>query len=448
MAQATAEGYAGIGIVRISGPSSLNIAKQMLSSLPTHKQAEYCAFKDNQGDVIDKGIALFFKKPHSLTGEDILELQAHGGPIVMERLIHTALEYGARRARPGEFLERAFLNNKIDLIQAEATHDLIHATSLSAARSAMRSMQGCFSEVILEFSDALINLRMYIEASIDFPEEELDLLKEGEVYQSLLRLIEKVKKIKQEAIEGARLSKGVKCVIVGKPNAGKSSLLNALSGVESAIVTDIAGTTRDVLREEISLDGMLFELVDTAGIHNTVDTIERIGILRAEREIELADHVILVLDSTELNNKNPSEFLKEWPQLSNVHQKGIKVTLLCNKIDKLNCSAKIVEEENYSIVYASAKTKEGLSLLRTHLKKSFARNTNENVFSARGRHIDAISKALQHLITAEQHLRMGIGIELLAEELKSAQINLDEILGRFSNDDLLGKIFSEFCIGK
>lgn len=453
VAPATANGVGGVGIVRISGALSSKIALQMLGINPRHRYAEYCPFMNMSGEIIDQGIALFFKGPHSFTGEDILELQAHGGPVVIDQLVKIASQNGARLARPGEFLERAFLNNKIDLVQAEAIHDLIHASTEAAARGAARSMQGAFSKVMNEFSEGLTQLRMFIEASIDFPEEELELLQEGQVHKQLEELILDVKKIETEARQGALLSQGLRVVIAGKPNVGKSSLLNVLVGYEAAIVTDIAGTTRDVLKEEIAIDGLSLQLVDTAGIHLAKDAIEQEGIRRAKKEIELADHLIIVADGsvadgTEEKPSNIQTLFSELPDLEACLQKGISITVLYNKIDVLSLPAKIEHDKNHTFIYCSAKTGEGISLVRQHLKERIGFSAHEGSFSARRRHIDAIHRALEHLLLGQQQLIIGNKLELLAEELKQAQLALDEVTGKLSSDDLLGKIFQEFCIGK
>ncbi len=450
VAKATSNGYAGIGVVRVSGPLALKISELMLEKKLKIRQAEYCFFLNINHEPIDQGIALFFKGPRSFTGEDVLEFQAHGGPVVLNQLIKTILHHGARLARPGEFLERAFLNNKIDLVQAEAIHDLIHANSEAAARGALRSMQGVFSEAIHRFLGDLISLRMYIEAAIDFPDEEIDLLKEGEVIRKLENLISSIQNMLENAERGALLSQGIKVVIAGNPNAGKSSLLNKLSGYDAAIVTDIPGTTRDLLREEINFEGIKVELVDTAGFRESADIIEQEGINRALKEIASSDHLLWVMEvGAWIQDDQSLEYLNHIPNHEDLLQRNIQITVLVNKIDIQHLRPTIQKYPKFTLIQASAKTGDGLPLLLQHLKDSVGNlGSDAGSFSARERHLDALRRALRFLNNGYEQWKHSRRIEILALELRYTQEALDEITGKFSSDDLLGKIFSEFCIGK
>jgi tRNA modification GTPase len=447
VAQATPAGRGGVSIIRISGPNVLGIAQQMLGKIPSPRHAENLSFFGPGKDKIDNGIALLFKGPHSFTGEDVLELQGHGGPVVVNQLLQAAKTFGARLANPGEFSLRAFLNNKIDLLQAEAIADLINATSEQAAKSAIRSLQGDFSRVVEAWIESLIKLRMYVEAAIDFPEEEIDFLSDGRIKTQLSALITQVDKALETARQGALLSEGLKVVIAGKPNAGKSSLLNALSGYESAIVTDIPGTTRDVLKEQILIDGLLVHIIDTAGLRIGTDIVEEEGVRRACREIKGADHILWMVDGTTTDEIQPETLFSDW---INDHPSNINVTILYNKIDQLKKVSSIKKQEGYSVIFLSVKTGEGVDLLRSHLKEvaGFSPQANEGVFAARSRHLDALNLAKKHLLEGELQLNCYKAGELLAEELRQTQLALEAITGRFSTDDLLGRIFSEFCIGK
>lgn len=438
-AQATPPGIGGVGIIRVSGINLEPIVKGILgiTSLKP-RYAHFGDFLDKDGHLIDQGIALYFKTPHSFTGEDVLEFQGHGGPIVMDRLLRRVLELGARMANPGEFSERAFLNGKIDLIQAEAICDLINAHSELAAKSAVRSLQGDFSKTIQQLVDALIHLRMYIEAAIDFPDEEVDFLPSDRIGGQIEALLERLLAIKKMAKQGAVLQSGVNIVIAGPPNSGKSSLLNQLSQQNVAIVTHIPGTTRDLLKQQIQIDGLCLQVMDTAGIRDeTHDPIELEGIHRARAVIKEADHVLLVLDVTQASDWQL--WIKEIPV-------GTRMTLVLNKMDL--ASEKISIEEEYPVVYISAMTGEGIETLKLHIKQSVGlSNVPENQFIARRRHLEALNKAESHLLQALVCLRQA-AYELIAEELKQAQEALSEITGEFGSDDLLGKIFSSFCIGK
>lgn len=446
VAEATPRGRGGVGVVRISGSKTTEIARKILGHLPAVRAAEHLSFLDKNGEAIDRGIALLFKSPNSFTGEDVLELQGHGGPVIMDLLVQAAVDAGARLAEPGEFSLRAYLNNKIDLCQAEAISDLINATSREAAKGALRSLQGEFSSAIQTLVEKIIKLRMFVEAAIDFPEEEIDFLKDDRIGFLLQECMAELDAIQQKALQGSLMSDGIRVVIIGRPNAGKSSLLNVLSGMDSAIVTDIPGTTRDVLREQITIDGLLVQLVDTAGLRLGADVVEAEGISRALKEIRLADHIVLVVDGETTQETDPEMLFPEW--IENLPQ-NIYKTVLINKIDKINVLENLKEQKDYTAIYISVKTGAGLSLFKNHLKKSVGyENITGGNFMARRRHLDALAAAKQHLITGEKQLSEFKAGELLAEELRLAQLALDRITGKFSSDDLLGKIFSEFCIGK
>ncbi|WP_033138540.1 tRNA uridine-5-carboxymethylaminomethyl(34) synthesis GTPase MnmE [Aeromonas finlandensis] len=447
VAQATAPGRGGVGIVRVSGPAAEQVAGIVLGKLPRVRYAEYLPFKDEQGQVLDQGIALLFKAPNSFTGEDVLELQGHGGPVIMDMLIRRILQIdGIRPARPGEFSERAFINDKLDLAQAEAIADLIEASSEQAARSAMHSLQGQFSSKIQQLVESLIRLRIYVEAAIDFPDEEIDFLSDGKVAGDLYTIMSELDDVRGEAKQGALLREGMKVVIAGRPNAGKSSLLNALAGRESAIVTEIAGTTRDVLREHIHLDGMPLHIIDTAGLRDTQDKVEQIGIERAWAEIEQADRVLFMVDGTTTDAIDPREI---WPELVDRLPKNIGLTVIRNKADLTGEDLAPSQEQGHAVYRISAKTELGLPALREHLKAcmGFQGNT-EGGFMARRRHLDALERAAERLLVAKEQLEVFVAGELVAEELRLAQESLSEITGEFSSDDLLGRIFSSFCIGK
>ncbi|WP_429113470.1 tRNA uridine-5-carboxymethylaminomethyl(34) synthesis GTPase MnmE [Aeromonas rivipollensis] len=447
VAQATAPGRGGVGIVRISGPAAERVAEIVLGRLPRVRYAEYLPFKDEQGQPLDQGIALLFKAPNSFTGEDVLELQGHGGPVILDMLIRRILQIeGIRPARPGEFSERAFLNDKLDLAQAEAIADLIEASSEQAARSAMHSLQGQFSGKIQQLVESLTRLRIYVEAAIDFPDEEIDFLSDGKVAGDLYAIMDELDDVRGEAKQGALLREGMKVVIAGRPNAGKSSLLNALAGRESAIVTEIAGTTRDVLREHIHLDGMPLHIIDTAGLRDTQDKVEQIGIERAWAEIEQADRVLFMVDGTTTDAVDPREI---WPEFVDRLPKNIGLTVVRNKADLTGEDLEPSQELGHAVYRISAKTELGLPALREHLKAcmGFQGNT-EGGFMARRRHLDALERAAERLLVAKEQLEVYVAGELVAEELRLAQESLSEITGEFSSDDLLGRIFSSFCIGK
>lgn len=428
-------------MVRISGPAAASISKQIAGLLPPPRSATFARFRDGSGEVIDEGITLFFPAPNSFTGEDVLELQGHGGPVVVDLLLQRVLRCGAHLAAPGEFTRRAFLNDKLDLAQAEAVADLIESGSAAAARLAIRSLEGEFSRHIEQLLEELTALRVYVEAAIDFPEEEVDFLSDGIVSTNLQSIIDTVSNVEKSARVGRLLRDGLTLVIAGPPNAGKSSLLNALAGYESAIVTEIPGTTRDLLRERIQIDGMPLHLVDTAGLRESGDRVEQEGIRRARLEIEKADRVLWIYDA----RMDPAEQLLSWDGLSS----DVPVTLIRNKIDLTGDPPTLKETELGSELSLSARSGAGLDLLRQHLKQSVGyAGEQEGEFIARRRHLDAIRRAGEHLHTGQRALLDSGSGELLAEDLRQAQNALGEITGSFTSDDLLGRIFSSFCIGK
>ncbi|QSX33688.1 tRNA uridine-5-carboxymethylaminomethyl(34) synthesis GTPase MnmE [Shewanella avicenniae] len=447
VAQATAPGKGGVGIVRVSGALAAKVAQAVLGHVPKVRYADYCDFCSADGKVIDQGIALYFKGPNSFTGEDVLELQGHGGQVVMDMLIRTVLDVdGIRMARPGEFSEQAFLNDKLDLAQAEAIADLIDATSEQAAKSALMSLQGEFSNEVNQLVEQVTNLRLYVEAAIDFPDEEVDFLSDGKIANALYRIIDKLSEVQQSAQQGALIREGMKVVIAGRPNAGKSSLLNALAGKESAIVTEIAGTTRDVLREHIHIDGMPLHIIDTAGLRDTEDTVERIGIERAWAEIASADRVLFMVDGTDTNAVDPKEI---WPDFVDRLPANLGITVVRNKADLTGEMVESSDEQGYPVFRISAKTGAGVAQLKQHLKQLMGFNSStEGSFIARRRHLDALQTASEHLMLGKEQLEVFQAGELLAEELRMTQHALSEITGAFTSDDLLGRIFSSFCIGK
>lgn len=444
---ATAPGQAGVGIVRVSGPKASAIARQMLGFTPRPRYAHYGPFLDSNGVLIDEGIGLFFPNPHSFTGEDVFELQGHGGTVILDLLLREVCQQGARLARPGEFSERAFLNDKLDLAQAEAIADLIESSSEQAARCAVRSMQGVFSRQVDDLVEAVTRLRIYVEAAIDFPEEEIDFLADGKVAGDLQQLLARLDGILAGAQQGTILRDGMKVVIAGRPNAGKSSLLNALAGREAAIVTAIEGTTRDVLREHIHIDGMPLHIIDTAGLRDSPDEVEQIGIARAWEEIRQADRILLMVDATSTDKTEAHEI---WPDFIDQLPAGAPVTVIRNKVDLTGEPVGIQDSGKAApVIRLAAKSAEGLDILREHLKQciGFA-TTTEGGFLARRRHLDALERARDLLLQGQGQLEgYGAG-ELLAEDLRAAQDALGEITGHLTPDELLGKIFSSFCIGK
>ncbi|HEJ9057679.1 TPA: tRNA uridine-5-carboxymethylaminomethyl(34) synthesis GTPase MnmE [Serratia fonticola] len=446
-ALATPPGRGGVGILRISGRGAKDVALAVLGKLPRPRYADYLPFRDAEGNTLDQGIALWFPGPNSFTGEDVLELQGHGGPVILDLLLKRVLALpDVRIARPGEFSERAFLNDKLDLAQAEAIADLIDASSEQAARSAMNSLQGAFSIRIHQLVETLTHLRIYVEAAIDFPDEEIDFLSDGKIEAQLNGVMADLDGVRAEARQGSLLREGMKVVIAGRPNAGKSSLLNELAGREAAIVTDIAGTTRDVLREHIHIDGMPLHIIDTAGLREASDEVERIGIERAWNEIEQADRVLFMVDGTTTDATEPAEI---WPEFMARLPSTLPITVVRNKADITGETLGLSEVNGHSLIRLSARTGEGIDLLRDHLKQSMGFTSNmEGGFLARRRHLQALEQAAQHLVQGKEQLVSAYAGELLAEELRLAQQALSEITGEFTSDDLLGRIFSSFCIGK
>ncbi len=447
VARATPPGRGGVGILRISGARAAEVAQQVLDKLPKARYADYLPFKDADGSVLDQGIALWFPGPNSFTGEDVLELQGHGGPVILDLLLKRIVALsGVRIAQPGEFSERAFLNDKLDLAQAEAIADVINASSEQAARSAVNSLQGAFSLRINQLVEALTHLRIYVEAAIDFPDEEIDFLSDGKLEAQLDEVINDLDGVRAEARQGSLLREGMKVVIAGRPNAGKSSLLNVLAGREAAIVTDIAGTTRDVLREHIHIDGMPLHIIDTAGLREASDEVERIGIERAWQEIEQADRVLFMVDGT---TTNATEAAQIWPDFVSRLPAALPITVVRNKADVTGETLGLTEVNSHSLIRLSARTGEGVDVLRDHLKQSMGFSGNmEGGFLARRRHLQALELAATHLQQGKAQLLGACAGELLAEELRLAQQALSEITGEFTSDDLLGRIFSSFCIGK
>ena len=446
VAIASAKGRGGVGIVRVSGTDISSYMDGVLGKSINPRLASYSKFLDSSGSTIDEGIALYFPAPSSFTGESVIEFHGHGGVVVLDALVARCVELGARVARPGEFSERAFLNDKIDLTQAEAIADLIDASTVDAARSAVRSMQGDFSLVVNQLVDDMIYIRMYVEAAIDFPEEEVDFLNDDLLLGKLNSLQQSLKDVLRLARQGSLLKDGITLVLAGKPNAGKSSLLNALSGNETAIVTSIAGTTRDVLRDQIVVNGLPVNIVDTAGLRESDDPIEKEGMARAWKEIELADRILFLVDSSvdkeyELKKVWP-EFYQRFPESNQV------VTLLLNKIDisGLQAGPYGKADNAFSI---SATNKDGIDALVEDLHHGAGFDSVfEGVFSARRRHLASLEAALKLVTTGLNQLQEAGAGELLAEDLRQAQFQLSEITGQFTSDDLLGHIFSSFCIGK
>ena len=446
-AQATAPGRGGVGIIRVSGPKASVVAEQLLGKCPKVRYADYLNFNDLKGNTLDQGIALFFKGPNSFTGEDVLELQGHGGPIILDMLLKEILQInGVRMAKPGEFSEQAFLNDKLDLTQAEAIADLINSNSEQAARSALHSLQGDFSKLVHQLVEDVIHLRMYVEAAIDFPEEEIDFLADEKVLISLKGIITRVEDVQQQAKQGSIIREGMRVVIAGRPNAGKSSLLNALSGKDTAIVTDIEGTTRDVLSEQIHIDGMPLHIIDTAGLRESPDKVEQIGIERAWAEIAKADRVILMVDSATSEQENPRDF---WPEFFAQLPEKMGVTIVRNKADLSGATTGLSGDTEHPSITISAKSGDGINDLKDHLKTIMGyQGSTEGGFMARRRHLVALEAAHNHLQTGLDQLESYVAGEILAEELRICQQSLNEITGEFTSDDLLGKIFSSFCIGK
>lgn len=436
---ATAPGRGGIGVVRISGSNLSAFAAQLLPRLPQPRQAALLPFLDRRGEPIDEGIVLLFGAPQSYTGEDVIELQGHGGPVVMHRLLERCLELGARLARPGEFTERAYLNGRMDLAQAEGVADLIEASTARAAQAALRSVQGQFSKLIQELNDKIIALRMLLEATLDFPEEEVEFLTAGRAAEQLDGLRKQLDQVLASTRQGSLLREGIRAVLVGEPNVGKSSLLNRLAGDEVAIVTDVPGTTRDAVREEIDIDGLPVHVIDTAGLRDTEDAVERIGISRTWQQIEQADLALLVSDAGHPDALPVQAIIRRLPaRLARIR--------VYNKIDLAGLPERIDRSAGEPRVWLSARTGEGIDILKQAIWDQAGWNpAGEGLFTARARHLEALNRTQRHL---EQAAAQTAQLELYAEELRLAHEALGAITGEFTPDDLLGEIFSRFCIGK
>ena len=436
---ATASGAGGIGVVRVSGALSKAIATEILGHCPAPRHAAYLDFKQANGDLIDRGIAIFYPNPHSYTGEDVLELQAHGGTALMQILLARCIDLGARQAEPGEFTRRAYLNDKIDLAQAEAVADVINAATIEAAKSAVRSLSGEFSQRINALLLKLIDLRMYVEACLDFPEEEIDFITQGRVAEKLNAIIAELASVFAKAKQGSLLREGINVVLVGQPNVGKSSLMNQLAGEDVAIVTSIAGTTRDTIKNAIQINGVPLHVIDTAGLRETDDEVEKFGIARTWRAAETANIALLLVDAAHGITDAEKSILARLPQ-------EIRKIWVHNKIDVTNEPALIQEKDHVTHIYISAKTGVGIDLLKMQLLQLAGyQNNSEGIFMARARHLEALTQVGVHLQLASSQMSSA---ELVAEELRLAQEALSSITGEFTPDDLLGEIFSKFCIGK
>jgi tRNA modification GTPase len=421
-------------MVRASGPDVAPLAAAILGRVPAPRHATFSRFLDAHGQAIDEGIALVFAAPHSFTGEHVLELQGHGGPVVLDLLLRRCIELGARLAEPGEFSRRAFLNGKLDLAQAEAVADLIDAASAEAARSAVRSLSGAFSARIAELVEGVTRLRMLVEATLDFPEEEIDFLRDADAFGRLDGIDARLAAVRAQAKQGVLLREGLSVVLIGQPNVGKSSLLNQLAGFEAAIVTEVAGTTRDTVREAIQIQGVPLHIIDTAGLRETDDPVEKIGIARTWAAVEKADVALLLVDAAHGLGERENAILQRLPQVARL--------TIHNKIDVTLDAPRATGDE----IWLSAKTGAGVDLLRDALLEAAGwQAAGEGAFMARARHLDALSRAAGHLAAARGSAAQ---LELFAEELRLAQAALSEITGEFTADDLLGEIFSSFCIGK
>ena len=436
---ATASGAGGIGIVRVSGPASRLIALGILGQCPTPRHAAYLDFKLEDGALIDRGIAIFYSNPHSYTGEDVLELQAHGGTALMQILLARCIELGARQAEPGEFTRRAYLNDKLDLAQAEAVADVISAATVEAAKSAVRSLSGEFSKHINALLLKLIDLRMFVEACLDFPEEEIDFITQGRVAEKLETIMVELMAVFSKAKQGSLLREGIVVVLVGQPNVGKSSLMNQLAGEDVAIVTSVAGTTRDTIKNAIQINGVPLHIIDTAGLRETDDEVEKFGIERTWRATETANIALLLVDAAHGIGEQEKTILARLPQ-------EIRKIWVHNKIDVGNTKPSCQQIDGATHIYLSAKTGDGLALLKNQLLALAGYQSNsEGIFMARARHLQALAEVDAHLNSAKRQMSSA---ELLAEELRLAQDDLASITGEFTPDDLLGEIFSKFCIGK
>ena len=438
----TAQGQGGIGIVRLSGNDALKIAKKICSGTITPRHVSFHNFQDESQETLDQGIVLYFSNPHSFTGEDVIEFQGHGGQAVLESILSLCIKYGAKLAEPGEFTKRAYLNNKIDLTQAESVIDVINATTLQAVKSASYSLTGKFSSKINSLLEKIISLRVYVEACIDFPEEEIDFLEQGKVIEKLHNIIAEIDAILDVAKQSELLKNGINLVLIGQPNVGKSTLLNALAGTEKAIVTKIPGTTRDLITSQISIKGIPINVIDTAGLRETEDEVEQLGINKTWEAIQTAHVAVLLVDITKGSGDYEEFILNKLP-------KGIKKLRIFNKIDLVTREANVENNNNEIIIYLSAKLENGIDLLKNTLiervSDNFHQDSEQSMILARSRHIYALNNVRQSVTKALINKESS---ELLAEELTQAQHELSAITGEFTNDDLLGKIFSSFCIGK
>lgn len=445
-AVATPAGRGGVGVVRVSGPLCAQLCAQITGLTPAPRSLQYASFRDPLGGLIDTGMSLFFRSPHSFTGEDVWELQTHGSPVVLDQLLQLLVQLGCRLARPGEFSERAFLNDKLDLAQAEAIADLIDSRSTAAARNAVRSLQGEFSRLIYALVDEITALRVYVEASIDFPDEDVDFLSRGDVGLRLAALRARLSEIQSQARQGVLLREGIRIVIAGEPNVGKSTLLNALAGIEAAIVTDIPGTTRDLLRQEITLAGVPIHILDTAGLRDSSDPVEQEGMRRARAAIAEADRVLLLVD---IRSREQLPANAVWNELRADPASAAKLTVVFNKTDLAGLPPGIQNERGVTTIHLSAKLGAGLDLLRQHILDCAGFHAqDEGGFLARRRHLDALQRAATALTDATIQLEQHKAGELVAEDLHRAQDALGEITGVVTADALLGEIFSRFCIGK
>lgn len=439
---ATPRGNAGVGVIRISGSATKEIIQKLCATDLEPRKATLAKIHDQQNRLIDQVLLIFFPSPHSFTGEDVLELQGHGGTVVLDMLLEHVLSLGCRQARAGEFSERAYLNGKIDLAQAEAIADIIESHTRSAVRGAMRSLEGEFSKEVYKLVEDLVHLRMLAEAYMDFPDEEISEIPQKEFTDKLDDLTNGIRQLLAMASKGNLLRDGFHLVLAGKPNAGKSSLLNTLTKNDTAIVSEQAGTTRDIIRDRIDLDGLVIDITDTAGLRHTTDVIESEGVRRAQKELEKADRVLLIIDEADYDQELAGELLDfvddETP-----------VTIIRNKIDLLGKQPEIIRNNNQYEILLSIKTGIGVDLLYQHLREVVATESlTEGVFTARRRHLEALEEAQALLLNAAGHLTPFIQLELLAEDCRQAQKSLNTITGEFSSEDLLGRIFSSFCIGK
>lgn len=435
---ATAYGRGGIGVVRVSGPLSEAIAKSITKKKLKPRNSVYTSFFDHAGNPIDNGIAIFFSAPNSFTGENVVELQGHGGTAIIKLVLNECIKLGARLAEPGEFTLRAFLNQKIDLIQAESISDIIEASTEQSARSALRSLQGGFSTKVQHILDQLIDLRMYVEATLDFPEEEISAFDISECRKRSETIIAATEQLLTQAKQGALLNEGIHIALVGRPNAGKSSLLNKLSDDEIALVSEIAGTTRDAIRQSISINGVPVHLVDTAGLRETEDKVEALGIERTKQEILKTDLALVIIDGNE-------NILDQYELIDDFLPKNTKKIIVINKIDLKKESPRSEESADVTYVYLSALTGEGINLLREKILDSVGWNSEATAFIARERHLILLTEFFEYLLKTRNET---MGLELQAENLRLAQVSLSKVTGEYTSDDLLGEIFKGFCIGK